>query len=107
MIGVRFALKEQRKTVYAIAQHESRPHRSAIHCRQSLFGQFSAEHPVDAELVREHSETSAPEHILQRQDNFAVFAERCEQLLSFRNTVTPDYDVEVVALLDWIRHHAV
>src|SRR5258708_1940626 len=95
----------------------------ANHCRASLCGlddlqatvpqphvlllQLTVEHPVDAELVREHAEPGVPELIGKRHHDRAALGHCCEQAIDLFDTLAIDIHQHVVALRDRFARHAI
>ena len=70
----------------------------SLNCHDlGCFGFFEIEHPVDAELVDEHTEASAPECVLKRHCDFAVLSECSKEFLYFLKAFTTDGERDVVS----------
>ena len=57
-----------------------------------LAGRPKTEHPANAELIGQHTETPAPERIVQRHGDLTVFTEGPEYFLHFRLGLTVQAD---------------
>ena len=62
-------------------------------------GRAKAEHPADAELIGQHPKAPAPERVVQRHGDLAVFTKGVEYFLHFGLGLAVEADREIVPLL--------
>src|SRR5207244_1829595 len=58
------------------------------------------EHPIDAELIGEHPEASAPKRVLERHVDFAVLAHSREKCFDLLDTLALHGERDIVSLAE-------